>query len=185
MEETAVIQQSSWFQDAMKKGLILGVIHIVLFLVIYVAFPSKLTGFSYLFIILAVNLGYTIFQGIQWRKSVGGYVSYGAAFKYAFVVLLFNGLLGTVFTMIFLLIDPAFPDQMAQSQLDTSIYWAQKFGAPDDAVEQIRDKYNPEDVTKRFTPVGMLTGFGIALLFYGLGALIIALFVRKREPEMI
>lgn len=163
----------------------MGVIHIVLFLVIYVAFPSKLTGFSYLFIILALNLGYTIYQGIQWRKSVGGYLDYGTAFKYAFIVLLFNGIINTIFTVVFLLIDPAFPDQMAQSQLDTSLYWAGKLGAPEDALEQMKDKYNPEDVTKRFTPLGMLTGFGIAILFYGLGALIIALFVRKREPEMI
>lgn len=183
MEETVVVQKNAWFQDALKKGLILGVIHIVIFLIIYAFFPSKLTGFSYVFIILALNLGYSIYQGIQWRKQIGGYMDFGLAFKYAFVLLFANGLLNTVFTAVFLLIDPSFPETMAQSQLDTSMYWAGRMGAPEDTIEQMRDKFKPEDVTKRFTPLGMLTGLGIGICLYAIGALIIALFTRKRLPE--
>lgn len=179
MEESKTL----FYQDAIKKGLVLGFIHILIFLVLYILFPSKLTGFSYVFIILAVNLGYGIYQGIKYRNSIGGFIGFGIAFQYALIILVVNGLLNTIFLVIFLFLDPSLPDAMAQSQLDTSIYWAQKFGAPDEAIDGIQEKFNPEDVTKRYAPLGLLSGFGIALIFYAIGASIIGLFVKKNQPE--
>jgi hypothetical protein len=187
MEETSTTSQPAWFQDALKKGLILGVLHIILFLVLYIAAPSKLTGFSYVFTILALNLGYCIYQGIAWRKeaSPSGYISYGDAFKYAFIVLFFNGLLYIIFSMVFLLVQPDFPEQLANSQLDTSVYWAQKFGAPEESLEKIRDDFNLEEAKSRFGFSGLLFSFGLSLLFYAIGAAIVALFVRKSAPEVL
>jgi hypothetical protein len=186
MEETTTTTapENSWFQDAMKKGLILGVIHIVLFVAIYYTMPSKVTGFSYLFAVLAINFTFIIIQGRQWRAQVGGFISFGAAFKYAFVIFLFNGLLNTVFIVVFLFAEPALPDNMAQSQLDTSLYWAKTFGAPDNAIEKMQEDFNPEEITKRYKPLGLLTGVGFLSIFYALGALIIALFVKKNQPEV-
>ena len=186
MEETTTSgATASWFQEAMKKGFILGAIHIFIFVLIYFLMPSKLTGFTYLFLILAINAGYVIYQGIQWRNALGGFIGYGNALMYTFVVLFFNGITTTVFTVLFIFIDPTLPDTMAQSQLDTSIYWAEKFGAPEASVEKIRDEFNPEDITKRYKPLGLLTGVGFLSIFYAIGALIFALFVRKNEPEVM
>lgn len=184
MEETTA-SKISWFQEAMKKGFILGAIHIFIFVLIYFLLPGFLTGFTYLFIILGLNIGYGIYQGIQWRNENGGYTGFGAAFMYAFVILFFNGLLNTVFIAIFLFIDPTLPDTMAESQLETSVYWAEKFGASETAVEDMRNKYEPEEITKRYKPVGLLTGLGFLSIFYAVGALIIALFVKKSEPEVM
>jgi hypothetical protein len=161
----------------------LGVIHIMFFLILYVAIPSKLTGFSYIFAIIVLNFGFSIYQGIQYRKEIGGFMSYGAAFKYVFVLMSVNGFVGFIFTMIFVMVVPDFPQQMADSQLDTSIYWAQKFGAPESSLDEVREKFNPEDVTERFTIVGQLMGFGIGLIFYAIVAAISGLFVRKNQPE--
>jgi hypothetical protein len=184
MEKTTT-SDVSWLQEAMKKGFILGAVHIFIFILIYFLAPSKLTGFSYLLTILGINIGYCIYQGIQWRNETGGFMGYGAAFKYAFMILLFNGLLNTVFVVIFLFIDPTFPDTMAQSQLDTSVYWAEKFGAPEETVEKMQENFNPEDITKQYTPLGLLKSVGIVSIFYAIGALIIALFVKKNEPEVM
>jgi hypothetical protein len=184
MEETTT-PRVSWLQEAMKKGFILGAVHIFLFVLLYFLVPSKLTGFSYLFTIMAINIGYCIYQGIQWRNETGGFIGYAAAFAYAFVILFFNGLLNTVFIAIFLFIDPTLPDTMAQSQLDMSVYWAEKFGAPEDAVEKMREDFNPEDITKQYTPLGFLKSIGLVSIFYAIGALIIALFVKKNEPEVM
>jgi hypothetical protein len=181
MEETT--SKTAWLQDAIKKGLILGIIHTIVFLIIYYVVPNKLTGFSYLFFIFAFNIGYVAYQGINWRKEVGGYLDYGSAFKYSFVLLTANGLLGMIISAVFLLIEPSFPEVFAQSQLDTSIYWAQKFGAPDDALEGMREKFDSEEITKRFSLVGQLIGFGFVLIFYAIGSLITALFIRKNKPE--
>lgn len=174
--------QVSWYQDAMKKGLILGIVHIFIFLIVYYLAPNKLAGFSYLAAILVINIGYCIYQGIEWRKGLGGFMSYGAAFKHCFILLLTNGIIFQIFTALFLFIEPALPDVMAQAQLDVSIYWAQKFGAPEATVDQMRSQFKPEDVTDRYGPLGLLTGIGIVAIFYAIGAVIVAFITRKNEP---
>ena len=184
MEEN-VAAPFPWLKDAIKNGIVLGFIHIVLFLVLYFVAPSKLTGFSYILAILIINLGLCIYWGIQFRKELGGYIDFKDVFKYTFVVLVTNGILNMLFAVIFLLLEPAYPQIMAQSQLDTSIYWAQKMGAPENSLEQMRDEFDFAEIEKRYNFGGLLFGFGIGLILYAIGALITALIVRKRQPEII
>ena len=182
MEEN-VTTSDGLVQDATKKGLILGLLHIIVFLVIYYLIPSKLTGFLYLFFIVLLNLSYFIYNVIQFRNETGGYMDYGPAFKYVFILLIVNGVLGLLFSAAFILVEPSYPDIMAQSQLDTQIYWAQRFGAPESAIDEMRDKFDVEDMKSRYGFRGLLLGGLFVALFDALGAAIAALFVRKRMPE--
>jgi len=181
MEENAT--QTTWLKHAMKNGLILGGIHLTIFLLLYAMLPSKLTGFSYIFVILLLNFGFTIYQGGQWRNEIGGFIGYGPAFKYAFMLLVFNGLIGLVSGVAFILIDPAYPMVMAESQRDTSLYWAGFFGAPEETLEQMRDKMDLEELAKGYTLGKAFIGFGVALCFYAVGALLMALGIKKNQPE--
>ena len=184
MEET-IKSSFPWSTDAIKNGAILGIIHTFILLILYYAVPSKLTGFSYVALIIALNLGFSIYCSIQYRNELGGYIDFKNVFKYTFVLLAFNGLIGILFLLIFLFVEPAYPQVMAQSQLDTSVYWAQRFGAPENAIEKIHDEFNFEEVEKRFSFSGLLLSFGVGLLFYAIGAVITALVVRKSQPETI
>lgn len=175
--------QTTWLKHAMKNGLILGGIHMLIFLMLYAFLPSKLTGFSYIFVILVLNFGFTIYQGGQWRKEIGGFMDYGSAFKYAFVLLICNGLLGLVFGIALLLIDPSFPTIMAESQRDTSLYWAGFFGAPEETLDQMREQMDIEVLAEGYTIVKSLIGYGVGVCLYAVGALIMALFIRKNQPE--
>lgn len=183
MDETVAVRQYSWWQDGLKKGLVLGVIHIFVFLVVYYLLPSKLTGLSYAFFIVVFNLSYCFIHARGYRTRLGGYIDFGNAFKYVLVLLVASGVIQHLFNAFFLLIEPSFTQVMANSQLDTTLYWAQKFGAPDATLEKIQNEYDPETMTTKFTATGQLFAFGVALIFYALGAVIVALFVRKREPE--
>lgn len=183
MESNTSLFNSEWFQDAAKKGLILGIIHIFVLLILYYAIPNKLASFSYLLFIIVLNLGYAIYSGIQYRKSLGGFIEYGKAFQYATVLLVADGLVGMIFIMIFLLVEPAYPSVMAQSQLDVSLYWPQRFGAPQSALDEVREKFDMEKVEGQHGYAGMPARFGFGLIFYVLGGLISALFIKKRAPE--
>jgi hypothetical protein len=173
------------FQDAWKKGVILGTIHVVLFILLYVFAPGKLTGFSTLTLTIAINFFVIIYDSSKWRAKIGGFMTYGAAFKYALVMFVFNGLTTLIFMIIFILLIPDFPELMANSQIDTSIYWAQKFGAPGEMVDKMREDMNIEKIKGQFGFLGQLKVFGILLLFYVLGSSIIALITRKNEPEIL
>jgi hypothetical protein len=183
MEESVSVTQSSWVEDAIKKGLILAIIHIVVFLIVYYVFPAKLTGMSYAAFVLVFNLAFCFVSGKQWRNQVGGYIDFGDAFKYVFVILVASGIIQTIFGLIFLYIEPSFPDIMAQSQIDTSVYWAQKFGAPDETLEKMDEEFDPEELAARYGLSSLPLRFGVGLIFYAIGAAIIGLIVRKREPE--
>jgi hypothetical protein len=88
-----------------------------------------------------------------------------------------------VITMIFVTIVPSFPESFAQWQLDTSIYWAESFGAPEEAVDKIKDDFDADEVVDRFSFTGLLLSFGFVLIFYAIAATLAALVVRKKEPE--
>lgn len=179
-EETV---RESWVKDAVKKGFILALIHIIVFVSLYFLASSKLTGFSYLFFIIALNLGYAIFHSIQLRRAEGGYIGFGAVFKYVFVLLASSGLIQIVFSVIFLLVEPQYPTVMADSQLDTSMYWAQKFGAPQEALDKMQADFDHEEIVGRYSLSGLPFSFGLGLIFYCIGAVIVALIVRKNMPE--
>jgi hypothetical protein len=185
MEDSTLVnsENNSWLQDAMRKGLILGIIHILVFLLIYLFVPSKTTGFSYVAFIFVFNTVYLIYFGREWRQEIGGYLPYGAAFKYLLVLLLANGILYIVFSVVMLLADPTYPEVMAESQLNTNIYWAERMGAPGDAIDKIRDDFNVEEVSKGFSWKGILISVVSLPIIYSIVASIFALFIRKEKPE--
>lgn len=174
-----------WFHDAIKKGLVLGMIHILVFLVLFVLAPSKVTGFAYLTFVIIFNLGYVIYFGIQWRREVGGYIEYGEAFRYLFVLFLANGVLQIAFTLVMVLANPTYPETMAQSQFDTSIYWAERFGAPPAAIEKMQEDFNMEDAKKNMGFRSVWMGLIIGPIVYAISCSILALIVRKNRPDSV
>lgn len=175
-------EKPSWFKDAIKNGAILGAIHIVIFVTLYYTATDALAGFAYLGVVMLINFGFIIYMGIQWRNEIGGYMGFGAAFSHAFVLLLTNGILNAIFVMIFGLIESGFVDTMVQIQLDSQLYWAERFGAPQDALDKMRDEFKPDDIAKRYGPVGQLFGIGIVSIFYAIGATISGFVTRKEVP---
>lgn len=186
MEATETSEKPTLIQFALKKGLILGLIHIAVGVLLYTLFPSKLAGFSYLGFVILLNIGFGIYSVIEWRNLGNGYVDFGPAFKLGLLVLIINGSISSlIFPIIHSSIDSSYPEVYAQAQLDTSIYWAGKFGAPEETLDKMREDMDMTELEKRYSIVGILTGFGVAILFYALGALLIGLFGRKREPEIV
>jgi hypothetical protein len=94
-------------------------------------------------------------------------------------------MLAALFNVLFLLIEPGFPEVMADSQLNTSLYWASKFGAPEDALDKMKDEFNREDITSRYGIGGTFIGIGIGIVLWAIGAAIAALFVKKSPPEVL
>ncbi len=185
MEET-IDQKPTLLSTAVKDGVLLGIIHIVVYLVLYFILPEYLTGFIYLGFIIVLNIGFCMFKGIQYRNEVGGYLGFGGAFKYCLLVLVVNGLLSSLLIpILFSLIDSNYGVTLAQSQVDTSVYWAEKFGADETAIDQMREKMDVDELAKRYSFTGILTGYGVALIFYALGSTIASFAVRKSEPEIM
>ncbi len=183
MEE--VISDKPTIKDTViNNGLILGAIHSLVYAILYFLIPSKITGFSYLFFVIALNIGYNIFRTIGYRSSIGGFIDFGGVFKLTFLTLLISGFLGSFIVPILIsLVDSSFSEVMAQSQFDTSVYWAGKFGAPQETIDQMREKMDMEELKKAYSLARLAMGYGFAVIFYCLTGVIVGFIARKSQPE--
>lgn len=184
MEETS--EKKTILQESQNLGLMLGAIHSAVYVILYFFIPSKITGFSYLFFIMALNIGYTIYHAISYRKEIGGFIAFSKVFQLTFFILLISGLLGSLIIPVAIsLADSNFSEMMAQSQFDTSIYWAAKFGAPQATLDEMANKMDMEELKKSYSLARQIMGFGIAGIFYALTGVINGFIVRKSQPEMM
>ncbi|MDH5368032.1 MAG: DUF4199 domain-containing protein [Cyclobacteriaceae bacterium] len=181
MEEQEIEKKP--FKDyVLKHGVILGLIHIILFLLIYLIDLNLVVSFSYMFMVLAINFGFCIYAGIQYRKENGPYLLFGKAFKLVFLILAINGLLNLILGIVIISVDENYSANMEEAQVSFSIGIAEWFGAPEEALDEAREKAY-EEVKGKFTVLQTIKGYFIGLIFYAIGAAIVGLVVRKKEPE--
>jgi hypothetical protein len=176
--------QQTPVKAGLNAGLILGIVSVVLTFIIYFISPESLASFSTGMVILAIFLGILIYLGIQYRNSIGGFMDFGTGFKFAFVALIIAGLIGTVGNfLLYNVVDPELPEVLVEAQLETTMAMMERFGAADAMTsEQIDEIRN--GAAANFTLVGQLKGFGFALIFYGIAALIVAAIIKKRDKSL-
>ena len=181
MEES--LEQKSIFQMAIPSGVLLGIIHAIVYLALYFFLPSKITGFSYLFFVIVLNFGYTIFKAIEYRKSIGGYLEFGGVFQLTLFTLAISGLIGSLLVPVALsLALPDYAEVVATSQMDTSIYWASKFGAPEESLDQMRQEMDIEKLKEQYSTARVALGYLFASIFYAITAVIVGFIARKSQP---
>src|SRR5690606_29269662 len=102
MEPTTTPSQAA-IKAGLVTGLILFVINFLCYFINYELLATSWVG------ILSVVLycGLIIFFGIQYRKELGGFMSFGTAFQFAFVSLIIMLIITTLGTLLlFLVLDP-------------------------------------------------------------------------------
>jgi hypothetical protein len=135
-----------------------------------------------LFIALAIYLGLAIYGGIDYRKSIGGFISYGKAFQHGFLILAISALVATLFNVVlYNVIDTELPQKLTDASIENTRAMMENFGASEDAIDQAVIKAE-ESSKEQFTIVGQLKGYFFILIFSAIMALISALIVRKNEP---
>jgi hypothetical protein len=170
---------------AIKHGVILAVVSIVLVMIFYVVDLSILATFKFILLALLIGLGYVIYSGIDYRKELGGYMAYGKAFQHGFLVLAVSGLISTLFNfLLYFVIDPDLPEKLVDAIITNTEETMTSFGAPQDRIdEQMQQMRN--EMPNQFSPTGLALGYAKGLIFYAIIALITSLFVRKNEPVEI
>lgn len=181
MEETTN-EQPSLLQHAIRWGLIMAAVSIVLTVLIYVIDYTVMVQFKFIGISLLIYLGLTIYAGINYRNSIGGFIPYGKAFQHGFLVLAISGLVGVIFAFIlYNVIDTELPQKLTDAAVDNAREMMEKFGAPEDQIDPALEKARV-DTADRFTAVGQIKGYGIGLIFSAIISLITSIFVKKNQP---
>ncbi|WP_199118014.1 DUF4199 domain-containing protein [Pedobacter sp. ASV28] len=171
--------------EALKNGLIWGVINIVIFLITWYLMPSLMSSYVYAGITILIGIALAVFFTIDMRKKVGGYWTFGQALWPIFVTFVLAMALVFVFNIVFgKYIDQSYPVKMKELVMTKSEATMKSFGLGDEETAKALAK-TQENLDKQFTPSfgQAVMGFGISAIMYFIGAVIFALIFKKNDPN--
>lgn len=166
---------------ALRNGLLIGAISIVLTFVLWIVDPlmqytntAASLGLAVLVLVLFVIFGLEI------RKTLGGYWTFGEAFKGLFIMSLYVSILTILFNYIlFTFIDPTLSQRVSEAiiakvteSLSTSGLSQEKI---DDVTKSMHGKF---DASLKNEAVNL----GVGLIFYAVVDLVIAAIIKKNPP---
>jgi len=172
------------FQAALKAGIIIGLVSLVIYYVAYFIDAEMLSSAWLGFAMLGISLGLVIYFGIDFRNDLGGFMSFGVAFQFVFITFIISGLISTVGNiLLFQVIDPSLPGVLADAQLESTLALMDRFGAGDqissDQMVEMRASF--EESRSAF---GMIKAFGISLIIYAILALILGAIIKRRDKSL-
>lgn len=150
----------------------------------YVLGPSYMVGPWSNWISFFGVLGGIIFVALKQRKALGGFWSFGQAFKFIFLVSLgFVIVIGLFEYLLFHVIDPDFYGRVMEETLQLTYERFTSFGLDDESMSEIMEK-TEERLQDQASFKGVLFGMGIRVIVYAVLALIVGAFVKKKDPEI-
>lgn len=168
-------KQSVW-KSAMTYGLYYALVSIALTIVFYATgnMASKLNQWLGIIIMIAA----VVIIQLAYRKSLGGYMSYGQALVIAILSMVFASIIGAVFTyVLYKFIDPGLLEQI-MLQTEEKLY---QQGMPEAQIETALAVSR-----KMQTPgiMAIMAVFGGAFMGLVIGA-IAGIFTKKQSPDTI
>ncbi len=178
-------QAPSPIQSAVRPGLIIGLVSLVITYIAYFIDSSYLASGYFGLIALVLFFGLIIFFGKEFRKESGGFLTFGTAFNFSFFAILISGIIGLVGNiLLFHVIDPTLPQVLGDLTFETQLEMMEKFGQnPDSMPSETLDTYR-EAAYSNFTLFGQLKGFGFGLIAYAIIALILGAILKKRDKSL-
>ncbi|MCH6234787.1 DUF4199 domain-containing protein [Cognataquiflexum rubidum] len=176
--------QESPFKAGLNSGLILGIISVVITYILYFIDPTLLVAWYVGIGILVLYFGLIIYFGGQYRSSIGGFMTFGTAFNFAFVAMVVSGIISMLGSLLlYNVVDPALPGVLIESQMETQMAMLEKFGAADAMTsEQIDDIRT--SLEGGYTVLGQVKAFGFLLIAYAIIALILGAILKKRDKSL-
>lgn len=177
--------KNSLFNSALKSGLILGAISIVVFLIMYVADIKPvgiMTPILIMLIALAVSIIVLVILLKKYRTEIGGFISFRDAFLYCFLTLVIASLISTLFTLLFIkLIEPDYYKNLMESQRT----WWENYLSGKVSEEQMAKTL--DDIDAKSADMGSITStiknFLIGAIVNGIIALIVGA-IMKKKPDV-
>ena len=176
------MENQSPAQNAIRWGLIWGVVSIIIALLVYIVDITLFVKWWFGLLLLGISVAYVIYAGINYRQSVGNHIKFGKAWIHSFVTLAIAGLLGTLFNIaLFGFIDPDAAETLKEATVQMSVDMAESFGATGAALDQAEAQAR-EQAEGQYTLVGSFKQYGWGLLMYAIFSLIVGAIVKKKDP---
>jgi hypothetical protein len=178
-------QAPSPIQSAVRPGLIIGLVSLVITYIAYFIDSSYLASGYFGLIALVLFFGLIIFFGKEFRKESGGFLTFGNAFNFSFFAILISGLIGLIGNiLLFHVIDPTLPQVLGELTFEAQLEMMEGLGQNPDSLPSETLDTMKEASASNFTLVGQLKGFGFGLIAYAIIALILGAILKKRDKSL-
>ena len=177
--------KNSLFISALKAGLIIGAVSIVMFLIMYVA-DIKPVGIMMPIIIMVIGIAISIIILVvlikKFRTTIGGFISFGDSFLYCFIAFAVSVIVSQLFSYLFVMfIEPEYYKHI----MDAQKAWMETYLAgkmPEEKIAEQLDKLDAQ-AAKMGTSSALLKNLFGSLIVSGIIALIVGA-IMKKKPEM-
>ncbi|MGV8137684.1 MAG: DUF4199 domain-containing protein [Mangrovibacterium sp.] len=163
-------EKSTFWKSAMIYGLYLGIAVVLFSVILYVAgqmLNPAITWISYVIIAAGIYLSQLNYR----NKELNGSIRYGTALGFGVAVMLFSGILQTVYTIVIFKLDPSLLDQLRIIQEEALM----KQGLPEESIETAT-----EMMSKFQSPAVMAFSGLFSVVFIGfIISLITSIFIKK------
>lgn len=172
---------------AVTNGFILTAISLILFLLTYYTAPQLMGNMAFSIVNVLIAIGLAVYFTLDIRKKIGGYWSFREALSAIFVMFMVQVVVVYFFTLAFgKWIEPSYPDRMREIILNTSTEMAEMFTDDQELIDQTIAE-TEEALDKQFNPgIGdMIKSLSISIIWYFIGALILAAIFKRERPVFI
>jgi len=170
-------------KPAAKSGLTLGLIGIIFTLLIYFINARLLANIWVGVGILIISLALVIMFGINYRKQIGGYLSFKNAFLFSLILLLVAGLITQSFNyLLFNVIDQDLPEVVTDAALENTERMMEKFNVPDEEMDKALERTEAQ-MANQYKPAGVVKAYFISIIIYTIISLITGAVIKRRNPQ--
>tara|TARA_B110000879_G_C11005756_1_gene444925 strand:- start:59 stop:628 length:570 start_codon:yes stop_codon:yes gene_type:complete len=177
------------YKPAIKQGVIMAILSILVFLVLYAIDPmiyAKPTGWIILLVVnfLAIPIVFIIL-GVRDTKKNFSYFTFGNSIAAGMVTGIVASAIVLVFNILFMtVIDPQWEQQLAEEVLVSTEEFMEKMGAPDEAIEEAMAKAREDGAGKAQGIMGQAKSTLGGVGWYLVLSLIVGAIYRDKEPRV-
>ncbi|MDW3211879.1 MAG: DUF4199 domain-containing protein [Reichenbachiella sp.] len=176
--------ESNASTEAIKGGLIVGLISIIISMIIYVVDVAIMVSLTFAFLSFALSIFLYSYLGKKYRNEhLEGFISFGDAFKFIFIAGLIGAILNGVFSIaLFNFIDPELPEILTEQVIQDTESRLESFGVPSEDMDEALEKVE-KDMAGQFSVGGILKGSWAWALGAAIIGLICGAIIKKKRPE--
>lgn len=174
-------------EQSLKKtssnyGLYLGLLLVIITVLIYVIKVELFTAWWLGILLIILIIAFGIAAALKSKKILGGFISFKEAFTSYFITIAIGTFLSTLAgIVIFNIVDPEAAQYVNEKIIDMTAETMENWGAPQDSIEQAIAKMEETD---NFSIMAQLQSYVIRLVILCVLGLIVAVAVKKTDPEV-
>lgn len=174
--------EKSLRSSAVQYGLYIGLILSAVTIVAYAVDLELLTKWWLGIVLFLVIIVIGIVSTAKAKSLLNGFISFKQAFTAWFTTIVVGILISTVVNiLLFNVIDPEAAEIIKQNTIEATVSMMENFGTPQEAIDQAVIEI---ENTNQFAVGNLLKSLAWQFLFYAVIGLIVALIMKKKDPDL-